>query len=330
METGGTLGKRGRRLRIVAFGALFGLMLAGCGSTDSHEVTVPPPPSTAPTGPGTAIFGGVDVQPGSELLGTTFPGGTSESSSDPVTQAFVAVDGALPTVFGAYVDALTRAGYAVSAPLCSDPHDPQSKYNVGCGVVATKGDGARIDLEVITPGAGNEVFSTMMRLQRTAPKSTATSEPASTASTVPQPATTQAFGPVFADAGASTVDDAPVPGIGEPVALQPMDPGTGLKVEKGSTLLAPAVPYHVAGCMGWTAVARVTGADPATVRDAYLHTAAGPGDAAEPIHTATETIDDRKVLTGDWSSPGGPILKVTAVADPADTWFLLLEVGNDC
>jgi hypothetical protein len=82
--------------------------------------------------------------------------------------------------------------------------------------------------------------------------------------------------------------------------------------------------------MGWTAVARVTGADPATVRDAYLHTAAGPGDAAEPIHTATETIDDRKVLTGDWSSPGGPILKVTAVADPADTWFLLLEVGNDC
>ncbi len=350
-------GRRHRASVVAAAAVVLVAVIAATIGLSTHRnrrvVTTGSGPSTR--GPGAPIFAGLSVQPGSTLMGTTFPSAGLQGTI--VTTAFLTVEGDPNQVFNAYVAALTRIGFAFTAPTCGalsdlagglfgDPgtagkltgpfdgsHPPPTVGDtvpaagtkaVECGTSGTWSGGPshlrNVSLDFVTPANGRSDFSTtlMVNLAQGGPPLTITdprgTEPTGSATNPPST--------VLSEPYLRATTDSHVASVGEVVAPAWMDPGSRIRVADGSTLLAPAVPLN-GGTLGWITVVRIDG-DPSAVLRSYLSTSNGL-----PIHTSHSTVAGRQVLEGDWDSPGGAKVYLTATRDGDGTWFMIVNVQND-
>ncbi len=269
-------------------------------------------------GVGTPIVEGLDVQPGSRLLGTVFPAPDTASTPD-VRVALIEVEGDPADIARFYMEGLTALGYRFASTGCGDngevgpiivcetPADPDTMADDWASML------------LASPGDGPARFTTTIQLV-IAPRAVP-DDPAPGSSTLPRP-------PGTVITPAQAIDDIggiePVvvdpPGVGERIADASFDGGTGLVVEPGSQLLAPAVPLN-AGLAGWSAVARVTG-DPLEVADAYL--AQREWDSTTP---ATRDDSDGPRITANASITYDAYLDLLLVPvgdDPDGDWWMLL------
>lgn len=320
-----------RRFALTVTALALGTTALGCTSSDDGSVSRPTAGGGS-GGPGTAIFDGLKVQPGSRLIGVPVPADSTEQEATISSQALIAVEGDVETVYRSYLMALDDAGYAVGSNHCGvvgrvlECQTSDARFDPGG---ARPKQGRTMNVTLVAPNTQGDAFDTTMLItqQRHDPTVSTTSTTmnefwrrlaAIPTTTRHQPSVAE----VLAGTAVRTVTDAPVPDVGELVAPKWMDPDVGIRVEKGSHLLGPAAPLN-GGTMGWTAVARVSG-DPSDVRLAYLRQ-----NPLDKIYTSSRKVDGRQVWFGWWSSAGGPKLYLTSVPDGDGGAYLWINVVND-
>lgn len=290
---------------LVILGTVVGI--AGCSSSSSSDgqgsgptTTRRPVPTTTlagTKGPGIALFAGLDVLPGSRLIGTVFPNYGTGTASIGLT-ALLSVDGDPGTVYAAYLRAMTDLGYRLGQTDCGNPAPREPIVCATTGLAESDTD-ATLQLGFVAPPHGRKDFTTTILLtQSRADEDTAGA---------PQVPSSDPAG-VIAATKAAAVEAAKVPGVGEPIAPKGSDDDAGIVVAEGSELIDAAVPINGVTA-GWSAVARVTG-DPEAVRDAYTHR---PGWGTPTNIEAT--VGSAHILAGEVSRDAGGTLQVVLVED---------------
>lgn len=332
---------RKRSTRVLAAAAVLVVVVAATAlavGAFSHAnrplVTVGPArKATLTRGPGSPIVGGLKVQPGSVLIAFPFPEAANERFGRSWSSLLV-VTGDPATVFNEYIDQFTAAGINMESNSCltvpSLGATPPPARGLECfaGGHSSNPDAdlTAAFLSVASPVHGDTSFATSISLTLMVRDPNA---PPTTLSDLDRyfrsiPTTTHA--PPTSDPLLEELQSSPgpttVPGTGSLIAPAWMDPGIGLRVVKGSTLVTAAAPLD-GGSRGWISIARLTG-DPEQVMQAYLRQ--GPHDT---IQTDDTVIDGHRVLSGWWDSPGGASLRLTAMQDQNHTWYLRINVQND-
>ena len=315
---------------LVAVGVI---AVAQTSDDESIEVVDQPDAGEPEKGPGTPIVGGIEVAPGSVLLGTAFPGPLGESGTlgadpDEVSRQWrsvLLIEGDPALVYDDYATRLAEEAVAL------EPGDPGAPCLRGYPVpdAATEGGPTpEFPTECQALGGWSQadlLHSSAVPGEMWANHLVLTIDTRDLEKAGSQPVTgLDGLGPpprLFDDPGPPP----PVPQVGEPVAPPEYDPMTEpVRVVEGSTLLAPAAPQGVTG--GYVAVARITG-DPAEVVARYVEQ--GRGENPETIYDEEYEVDGREVLHSYWDSAGGPKLYVTATTDEQGDWYALIDVGND-
>ncbi len=309
-----------------------GVVAAACGTGNQTPGTAASSTeATVTQGPGTPLFGGLEVVEGSYLLGTTFPGGESEFFASEVTRALLGVDRDLADVLADYAAAMDQLGYRVDSQSCGSTGEPRV---TACVVTGSAADGASLRVDAVTPGGESGGFATLLRIQFTdAPDgATASAFGSTTADDGSDTAAETAPGtsdPFEGDAGGHTaIDDIEIPIAGQVIAPDWMSQGLDVRVESGTTLLAPAAPFG-AGCPGWATVARIDG-DASEAQQGYLRQVQFSAGSEDDTDTAERRIDGRLVITSTWSGAEGTTLGLSSVADTEGAWYLLFEVEGAC
>lgn len=321
-----------RRARsLLACVLVVGAVVVSVGCTSSGTSSDPTTSVELP-GPGSEIVTGLDVQPGSHLLGTAFPAATTSAGA----LVLIAVDGDPADVVGSYQQALTDIGYRFGSADCGQPVQPGDP--VVCEIPpdpSTTGAGTAM-LQIASPGSTGRDFATTILLS-IAPGDADTAPPSSGGSTQPNPPGTIITGAQAIRTGAlRAVPEVDPPRVGEPVAATGVDGDAGVVVVEGSELPARGVPLNGVHA-GWSAVALVTG-DPVEVANAYL------GQRTwDTVHEVPEPQPGDRLMTGGASVAGGPALDLMLVPvrvdDPgtdgdddgssAGAWWMLIRVTLD-
>lgn len=312
---------------VLATVAALAVLAASCGSGGTTNSKSPDP------GPATTIFDGLEVQPGSRLIGAPMPACAGMDGMI-TTNALIGVDGDAADVYAAYVAALQRSGYELLPSACSNQPGP-GPGTTSCETAEMSwldGSGDSVWMSMVAPAADTRGFDTTLIISQTRRDPTVAtttttldeywSRVAALPTTTAAPTTTLPVVDVVTDAGLRTVTDVTVPGVGDPIAPAWMDPDVGLRVEEGSTLLAPAAPLN-GGSLGWTTVARITG-DRTAVQQAYLDQ-----NPMGEVTTSTRTVDGTSAWFGGWDTAGGPKLYLVSVDAGDGTALLWINVAND-
>lgn len=265
-------------------------------------------------GPGTVLFAGLKVQPGSRLVGTAYPVFSNEGS--PGAQgALVIVDADPSEVFSDYVEALESDGYAFGPTTCVGRGPVGAVQCVIATDSATAATGS-VTLTLVAPAAAKRDFSTTIAIELTP------------LSSKPLDASSASIGAAsaIASARARAVRARVTPGVGDRIAPQGVDGDRTLEVVDGIELITPAVPTvpTAEGGGGWTAIARVTG-NPQEVREAIL--AQGPWDSTD---SSEMSVGGAPLLLGTATAAGDGDLRIVLVSVPGESdakheWFLVLN-----
>lgn len=280
-----------RRLLSAASTAVVTILVLG-GCTESPEEVV------RTSGP---LADGVEIEPGSALIGTVFPSGSSGH------QAVLRVDGDLQRVFEGYVRQVVELGYPVgpgwrSLPeegrWCSDPgngtgdEEPNEPYVVECEASGFEPGEWHMSVRGLADADGRGFITV-----RTDPHSVNSSET-----------------PAVPDGPAAPVTDEEV----SPELTPSMD--EPLLIVEGSTLMADPFP---ATCItgGYVAVLRVTG-ELMPVMRGYAEQFA----AMRAFTTDGLSGDDQEPRVWASAAGGGDLGALGVAGDPS---YILIERCND-